>query len=261
MKTDTLFYQLFQQFPSLLFQLIKQPVNLVENYQFDSVEVKQFSFRIDGVFLTKKTELPIYFVEVQYQKDAKFYSRFFSEILLYLHQTDLENDWRGVIIYPQKSIDIGEKRRYEALLNSDNVKIIYLDELPNEELESSLEMSILDLIISQEKKAIKKGQEIVKQVRLKTENEVTREQLIRFIETILIYKLPKMSYKELEKMFSLGDIKQTKVYQEAKEEGELEGKLASIPFMLSLGATIPNIAKALNLSEETVKKVAENQKN
>ncbi len=158
MKTDTLFYQLFQQFPSLLFQLIKQPVNLVENYQFDSVEVKQLSFRIDGVFLTKKPELPIYFVEVQYQKDAKFYSRFFSEILLYLHQTELKNDWRGVIIYPQKSIDIGEKRRYEALLNSDNVKIIYLDELPNEELESSLEMSILDLIISQEKKAIKKGQ-------------------------------------------------------------------------------------------------------
>jgi predicted transposase YdaD len=62
-------------------------------------------------------------------------------------------------------------------------------------------------------------------------------------------------------MFSLGDIKQTKVYQEAKEEGELEGKLASIPFMLSLGATIPNIAKALNLSEEIVKKVADNQKN
>jgi predicted transposase/invertase (TIGR01784 family) len=134
-------------------------------------------------------------------------------------------------------------------------------------------MSILDLIISQEKKAIEKGQEIVKQVRIKTESEVTRENLIRFIETILIYKLPTMSYKELEKMFSLGDLRETKAFQEAlelakeevKENAIEEGKelkaKEAIPSLLALGLTMKQIAQALNLSEEIVKQIAENQKN
>jgi predicted transposase/invertase (TIGR01784 family) len=237
------------------------------------VEVKQLAFRIDGVFLPQKPELPIYFVEVQFQRDTKFYSRFFSELLLYLHQTDLNNNWKGVIIYPQRSLDIGNKERYEDFLLTERVKIIYLDELPSEELESSLEMSILDLIISQEKKAIEKGKEIVKQVRIKTESEVTRENLIRFIETILIYKLPTMSYKELEKMFSLGDLRETKAFQEAfelakeevKENAIEEGKelkaKEAIPPLLALGLTVKQIAQALNLSEEIVKQIAENQKN
>ncbi len=66
-------------------------------------------------------------------------------------------------------------------------------------------------------------------------------------------------------MFSLGDIKQTKVYQEGKEEGIEEGKeikaKEAIPSLLALGLTVKQIAQALNLSEETVKKVAENQTN
>jgi predicted transposase/invertase (TIGR01784 family) len=68
-----------------------------------------------------------------------------------------------------------------------------------------------------------------------------------------------MSYKELEKMFSLGDLRETKVYQEAKEEGREEVKLESIPPLLALGLTVKQIAQALNLSEETVKQIAENQ--
>ncbi|MCA2733655.1 MULTISPECIES: DUF2887 domain-containing protein, partial [unclassified Microcystis] len=51
MKTDTIFYQLFQSFPSIFFELIELPINEANNYRFDSVEVKQLSFRLDGVFL------------------------------------------------------------------------------------------------------------------------------------------------------------------------------------------------------------------
>jgi len=51
MKTDTIFYQLFQSFPSIFFELIQLPISEANNYRFDSVEVKQLSFRLDGVFL------------------------------------------------------------------------------------------------------------------------------------------------------------------------------------------------------------------
>jgi predicted transposase YdaD len=51
MKTDTLFYRLFQSFPSLFFELIQLSPAEAGNYQFASVEVKQLAFRIDGVLL------------------------------------------------------------------------------------------------------------------------------------------------------------------------------------------------------------------
>ncbi len=70
------------------------------------MEIKQLSFRLDGVFLPRLEEKnkPIYFAEVQFQNDARFYSRFFSQIFLYLDKTDLENDWRGVVIYPRHQV-------------------------------------------------------------------------------------------------------------------------------------------------------------
>jgi predicted transposase/invertase (TIGR01784 family) len=65
-------------------------------------------------------------------------------------------------------------------------------------------------------------------------------------------------------MLGLSELKQTKVYQEAKQEGKqegkaegkLEGKLEAIPFMLSLGATVEQIADALKLDVELVRLVA-----
>jgi predicted transposase/invertase (TIGR01784 family) len=108
MKTDTIFYQLFQSFPSIFFELIQLPITEANNYRFDSVEVKQLSFRLDGVFLPQNNhpQTPIYFCEVQFQEDEAFYRRFFTEIFLYLSKTDLTNDWRGVIVYPNPQVGL-----------------------------------------------------------------------------------------------------------------------------------------------------------
>ncbi|MCA2618688.1 MAG: DUF2887 domain-containing protein, partial [Microcystis sp. M040S2] len=50
MKTDKIFYTLFQVFPELLFQLLGESPNLAQNYQFKSIEIKELAFRLDGVF-------------------------------------------------------------------------------------------------------------------------------------------------------------------------------------------------------------------
>lgn len=93
MKTDSLFYRLFQEFPAIFFELIGNTPELGNNYQFSSVEVKQTAFRIDGVFLSSQgEENPIYFVEVQFQPDGEFYARFLAEIFLYLRQNKPVND-------------------------------------------------------------------------------------------------------------------------------------------------------------------------
>ncbi|WP_043995446.1 DUF2887 domain-containing protein, partial [Microcystis aeruginosa] len=71
MKTDKIFYTLFQVFPELLFQLLGKSPNLAQNYQFKSVEIKELAFRLDGVFIpdADPPDYPLYFVEVQFQKD------------------------------------------------------------------------------------------------------------------------------------------------------------------------------------------------
>ena len=50
MHTDTIFYQIFLTFHSLLFELLGQPIENAEGYQFTSVEVKEKAFRFDGIF-------------------------------------------------------------------------------------------------------------------------------------------------------------------------------------------------------------------
>ncbi len=89
-KTDSIFYRLFQTFPESFFDLLNLPPETVNHYQFSSLEVKQLAFRLDGVFIPDNLNDPIYFVEVQFQKDERFYSRFFSEIFLYFHQSEFK---------------------------------------------------------------------------------------------------------------------------------------------------------------------------
>lgn len=76
-------------------------------------------------------------------------------------------------------------------------------------------------------------------------------------------------------MFSLSDLKQTRVYQEAKEEGrqegklegkqegklegKQEGKLETVPRLLALGLSVEQIAEALELDVEVVRQVAQKQ--
>ncbi|MFH7026409.1 MAG: DUF2887 domain-containing protein [Heteroscytonema crispum UTEX LB 1556] len=81
MKTDSIFYQLFAEFPSIFFELIGRPSN-TQGYQFRSVEIKQTAFRIDGVFLPPENspDKTVYFCEVQFQKDDFLYHRLFAEL-------------------------------------------------------------------------------------------------------------------------------------------------------------------------------------
>jgi predicted transposase YdaD len=54
-------------------------------------------------------------------------------------------------------------------------------------------------------------------------------------------------------MLGLGDLRQTRVYQEALEEGMLK----TVPLMLKLGATVEQIAEALSLNIDDVRKAAQ----
>ncbi len=126
MRRDTIFYQLFRQLPTLLFELISQPPLDAERYSFDSVEVKETSFRLDGVFIPPNPSGIVYFCEVQFQPDELLYERMLSEISIYTYRhRSLFSDWRAVAIYPSRSLEQSNRNIAIEMLASGRITPIY----------------------------------------------------------------------------------------------------------------------------------------
>ncbi len=88
--------------------------------------------------------------------------------------------------------------------------MVYLNEIEV----GSPYLGLVKLIITPEEEVIAPAKELVLKHR-----EVSG--LLEFVETILAYKLKNLTREEIEAMFTLGDLKQTRVYQDAYREGKL----------------------------------------
>jgi len=194
-------------------ELLGEDPASIASYQFTSVEVKEKAFRFDGVFLPQSEDKTIWFVEVQFQKVNEFYSQLFSEIFLFLQQYRPVQDWGVLVLFPDRQTEPALSRHYRELQG--RVRAIYLNEL---EAGTSVILGLVKLVVTPETEVIKAAQALVAMGQ-------GVDGLLEFVETILIYKLKTLSREEIERMFTLGDLRQTKVYQEAKQEGEQRGCL------------------------------------
>lgn len=262
MRTDTIFYQLFQTLPGILFELIGQSANQAEAYQFASVEIKELAFRFDGLFLPLADfpEQPIYFVEVQFQPKTDFYWRLFAEIFVYLNQYQPIQDWRAVAVFAKRSLDPGVPMQYRGLLMSQQVTFVYLDEL-DEIANTSLGLGIVQLVVEDEATVNEQARQLLEKAQQELEDVALRQKVLELIETILVYKLTNLSREEIEAMFGLSELKQTRYFrevaQDAKKEGKLQGKLETVPLLLELGLTVEQIAQRLSLDVEAVRNAAQ----
>ncbi|MEG4113143.1 Rpn family recombination-promoting nuclease/putative transposase [Microcoleus sp. Pol12A6] len=262
MKTDTIFYSLFQEFPSFFFELIDRPPDEAAAYEFTSREIKQLAFRIDGLFLpkTEEPEKPFYLAEVQFQPDADLYYRIFGELFLYLRQYKPLNPWRVVVIYPNRRIEHEQMLQFQELLTSQRVQRIYLDELP-EAADRSLGVKVVKLVIEPAETAAEQARQSIAMARQQLSDPTVLRDLINLIETIIVYKLPQKSREEIAAMLNLSELRQTRFYQEVKQEGLEEGleqgerqaKLEAIRRMIAFGMNLQTIAQLLDLSLEFVR--------
>ena len=163
MKTVKIFYTLFQAFPELLFQLIGESPEFAQDYEFKSIEIKELSFRLDGVFLPSENhpDHNLYFVEVQFQPDPDFYWRFFTEIILYLNQHKPIRQWQAVVLWGKESLDSELPLPYHLFRS--HLQIVYLDQLP--QTPSSIALSIIQLVTSAENQAPQQAKSLLNRVR------------------------------------------------------------------------------------------------
>lgn len=111
----------------------------------------------------------------------------------------------------------------------------------------SIGISLTSLIVELQESAAMAAKQLVAWTRQEINEDSIKREILELIETIIIYKFPKLGRTEIEQMLELGELKQTKVYQEAKLEGKLEGKLEVVSRLLELELTAEQIAIALSL--------------
>ncbi|MEH1851434.1 MAG: Rpn family recombination-promoting nuclease/putative transposase [Nostoc sp.] len=224
MRRDSIFYKLFQQSPSLLFELLTNPPANADNYRFDSVAVKEPKFEIDGVFLPPDSADGgvVYFSEVQFQRDEMLYERLFAESLLYFYRNRMRySDWQAVVIYPSRSIEQSNSYPYRAFLNSEQLYRVYLDELGDiRELPLGLALMVLTTI--EENAAPAEARYLLTRTYQEVP-QVSSRAIIELITTIMVYKFEQLSRAEVEIMLGI-TLQQTRVYREIKEEGRQEGE-------------------------------------
>ncbi|MDB9374647.1 Rpn family recombination-promoting nuclease/putative transposase [Nodularia sphaerocarpa] len=258
MKRDTIYYQIFKRFPALIFELIDYSTEQAQNYRFESVEVKETAFRIDGVFLPPEDAKPrvILFAEVQFQRDETLYHRFFTESLMYLNRNQSQyDDWYCVVIFPSRSLEPSDTRTHRMFLSSNQVQRIYLDELatPNQQ---SIGINLMQLTIASEKGMAEQAKQLMERLQLESRDTLLKNEIIDIITTIAVYKFSSLSREEVEAMLGL-TLEQTRVYQEAKAEGREEVLKAAVPLLLKTGMSIEQIAQQLNVDVETVRIAAQ----
>jgi predicted transposase/invertase (TIGR01784 family) len=217
MKRDSLFYRLFAQSPTLLFDLLPEKPENASDYRFDSVAVKEPKFEIDGVFLPPSTPGVVYFCEVQMQKDSQLYERLFGEAMLYFYRNRGRfSDWQAVVIYPSRATEQDETHPYRALLNSDQVHRIYLDELGAIEA-LPLGLAAMVLTIAKQNEAPEKARMLIARAKQELSQMPERQGIIETITKIMAYQFTNSSREEIAAMLDT-NVEDIRSFREAKEE-------------------------------------------
>lgn len=281
MRRDAIFYQIFKRFPELLATLIDLPPEQAQGYRFESVEVKEPSFRIDGVFIPPYHAIRqlVCFCEAQFQKDDTLYHRFFSEIFLFLYRNHPRfKDWYGLLIFPSRGLEPSDTTIHQALLNSPNVKRIYLDELTAEE-STAIGIRLMKLTILPEAQMAAQAKDLITEVQQTSPDILSTKEIIEIVTTIVVYKFATLSREEVEAMLGLTGmtLEETRVYQDAKEAGRQEGRqeglqegleqglaqgqqaalAATIPLLLQAGFTVEQIAQRTGIAIAQIQQVAD----
>src|SRR5205809_651844 len=221
MITDPIFYRLFETSPETFFLLLGMSVDLAADtaarYEYKALEFKETSHRVDGVFLPKEAGLPVYFLEVQFYPLPSVFADLLTKVYTYLKQHDPGQSFCGVVLFANRNPEPDELTPYLPLLDAGLIRRFYLDEMP-ELADAPLGLSILYLIRQTESQAPMMARNLVTRAKTEIGDEALRADLIELIETVIIYKLPKLSREEIQAMLHVHDIRETRVYQEVVKD-------------------------------------------
>jgi len=222
-RTDTLFYRLFQDRPALVFGLAGLPLPPDAVYSLRAEEVKETAFRLDGLLVPSDLTAghPLVFLEVQCQVDAEFYARWAAEIHLHIYRGQVTGAWHAVVIYPDRATEATVPLALAPFLGHPWVHRVYLDEALPEGAALSPGLALVRLIVAPPETAPAQAKALIQIA------GPDRGWVLDWIETIFVNKFPKLSRAEILMILDLTDtdLRNTRYFQDVFAEGQLEGQL------------------------------------
>jgi predicted transposase/invertase (TIGR01784 family) len=269
MKRDSLFFELFRDLPRGFFEAIGRPDIDPRDYELKAIELKESAVRLDGVFLPRTREAgPAFIWEAQWYASDKVYANLMSKVGRFLEHGDPWQMWIAVVIYPSRGLEQKNLEPYECLLNSRQLLRVFLDELPPVP-KDHLELSVLHLIGAKPDEALREARDLVPRVKASRRPAEFRRRVVQFIQTVILYQFPKMSREEIETMLQVTDVRETRVFQEALEEGLAKGReegrekatLELARRLLDLGHPLVEVAAATGLSVAKLRSLKKRPRN
>jgi predicted transposase/invertase (TIGR01784 family) len=178
----------------------------------------------------------------------------FGESLLYFYRNrDYYSDWQAVVIYPSRSMEQTDAHPYRALLNSDQVHRVYLNELGKiEALPLGVAAMVLTIVGAAE--APQKARMLISRANQAVASLSARQGIIDMISTIVIYKFTNLSREEIDAMLGT-KLKETRVYREAREEERLATETRIALNLLRENIPLEMIARTIGLTIDQIQQL------
>jgi predicted transposase YdaD len=109
-----------------------------------------------------------------------------------------ENDWRAVMLFAQRQYDPGLPIHYQDFLESQRLRLIYLDELPLELGVHSWELNLLQLLSLTEDVIFERAQALLHHYQQQIPDEAERQQILEWVIEVLGHKFPNLSRTQIQ---------------------------------------------------------------
>ena len=272
MKTDILFYTLFEIEPALLLHLAHLDIPNTVAYQFQAIELKDSSRRADAVLLPNTTDAPLIVAEVQFWRDATIYHRIINETTRLLLQMPEYLQAQMVVLFPSREIDTGAGV-WAGLVESGVLKVVYLNEVLEEKAgevehdrspEERTALLLLNLTVSPDDEAADRTRlpDFVQNV-VATKNIALQKVFRDLFVSLYTSKYKHLTIEEVRAMINTAeifdDIGESRAVQQYGDERVHQAKIESALAMLDAGILIEQVASILNLSVEAIEEARKKQ--
>ncbi|RUS98313.1 hypothetical protein DSM107003_14010 [Trichormus variabilis SAG 1403-4b] len=120
-----------------------------------------------------------------------------------------------MIIFGSRSLEPSNSTIHRALLESGQVRRVYLDELGKVQ-QQPLGLGLMLLTTVPETEAVEAAQFLLEQAQQQSEQAI-----IDLVTTIIVYKFSNLSREEIEAMLGL-NLEEPRAFRDAREEGRIE---------------------------------------
>jgi predicted transposase YdaD len=275
MKTDVLFYSLFELEPALLVHLAHLDIPETVQYKFQAIELKDIAKRTDAVLVPDTKVAPLIIAEVQFWKDATIYDRLVSESArLRLQMREYQN-LQMVVVFPSPEVDPGAGV-WRGLVERGIIRIVYLNEALEEQSNNNRPeergaLWLMNLTVSphDEPTDRTKLSAFVQSV-VATKNIALQRMFRDLFVSLYTSKYKHLTIQEVRAMINTAeifdDIHESLAVQQygeevaakTKLETQLKTKLENALSFVNAGIPIEQVASILNLSIEAIEEARKN---